>query len=210
MAFRGTGLTPFSGGNFPIFSLRQEIDRLFDDMSGAGRGGRWMPAVDVREDQKNIAVDIELPGIKPEDVNVSVENGMLSVSGEKRAERKEGEEGRYHTVERSYGSFFRSFQLPQGVDESQITADFHDGVLTIDIPKAALPQPRRIQISGAKGEQEVKTRPAREPASGRVSGSSGESRGESRSASSGERMAAGSSEQRQGQQGQQGQSGGNR
>lgn len=209
MAFRGTGLTPFSGGNFPIFSLRQEIDRLFEDMAGAGRGGRWMPAVDVREDQKNIAVDVELPGIKPEDVNVSVENGVLSVSGEKRAERKEGEEGRFHTVERSYGSFFRSFQLPQGVDESQITADFHDGVLTIDIPKAALPQPRRIQISGAKGEQEVKTRPAREPASGRVSGSSGEARGAERSASSSERMAAGSSEQ-QGQRGQQGQGGGNR
>jgi HSP20 family protein len=208
MAFRGTGLTPFFGPSFPIVSLRREIDRLFDDMSaGPSGGGRWLPAVDVREDQKNIAVDIELPGIKPEDVNVSVENGVLAVSGEKRAERKEGEEGRYHTVERSYGSFFRSFQLPQGVDESQISADFHDGVLTIDIPKAALPQPRRIQISGAKGEQEVKTRPAREPGASRASGSSGESRGESRSASSSERMAAGSPEQ---QRGQQGQGGGNR
>jgi HSP20 family protein len=208
MAFRGTGLTPFFGPSFPLVSLRREIDRLFEDASMSGRGGRWMPAVDVREDQSNIALDIELPGISPEDVNISVENGVLSISGEKHTEQKEGEEGRYHTIERSYGSFFRSFQLPQGVDESQISADFHNGVLTIDIPKAALPQPRRIQISGAKGEREVKTRPAREPASGRGSGASGEGRSQERGSSSGERIVAGSSEQQQQQQ--RGQGGGNR
>jgi HSP20 family protein len=201
MAFRGTGLTPFYGQSFPIGSLRREIDRLFEDAAGSAPGGRWMPAVDVREDEKNIALDIELPGMRPEDVNISVENGVLAVSGEKQAERKEGQEGRYHTVERRYGSFFRSFQLPQGVDESQISADFHDGLLTIDIPKAALPQPRRIQIGAGKGEQEVKTRPAREPASGRSSSASGERSSSDRSGSS-ERMAASSQEQqRQREQG---------
>ena len=141
-----------------------------------------MPAVDVREDDKELLIDVEVPGIKPEDVNISVENGVLSISGEKRAERKEGEEGRYHTVERTYGSFFRSFQLPKGVDESQINANYDNGVLTISIPKAALPQPRRIQIGGT--ENQVQGQTGREQVSGRTS----------TRAASGERMAASGSE----------------
>ncbi|HEU4641744.1 MAG TPA: Hsp20/alpha crystallin family protein [Gemmatimonadaceae bacterium] len=181
MAYRGSGLTPFVGADLPLFGLRREIDRLFNDVTG---GARWSPAVDVRENDQELDIDFELPGMKPEDVNINVENGILSVSGEKRAERKEGEEGRYHMVERSYGSFFRSFQLPQGVDESQIKAEFDNGLLTVRIPKAALPQPRRIQIGQASGEREVKTTPTRETASGR-----GSARGES-GAQQGERMAA--------------------
>jgi hypothetical protein len=86
--------------------------------------------------------------LKPEDVEVTAENGLLTIRGEKRSERKEGDEGRYHVIERSYGTFMRTFTLPQGVDENQIQADFNDGVLSIRIPKAALPQPRRIQVSG--------------------------------------------------------------
>lgn len=188
MAYRGTGLIPFAGADLPLFGLRREIDRLFSDVMG-GAATRWSPATDIRENDQEIDIDFELPGIRPEDVNINVENGILTVSGEKRAERKEDEEGRYHLVERSYGSFFRSFQLPQGVDESQIKAEFDNGVLTIRIPKAALPQPRRIQIGQTTGEQrerEVKTTPARETASGR----GGATRGESGAAQQGERMAA--------------------
>ena len=138
-----------SFGLSPVFGLRREIDRLFDD-TFAGRGGaNWQPAVDIHETSKELRLDLELPGILEEDVEVEVENGMLTVRGQKSAERKEeGEEGRYHLVERSYGTFFRSFQLPPGVDEKQIGADFDKGVLRITIPKAALPQPRRIQIGG--------------------------------------------------------------
>ncbi len=136
----GSSLTPFVG-------LRREIDRLFDDVSG-GSGGRmaWMPAVDVREDASNLTLEFELPGLDPDQVEVTAENGILTVRGEKRAERKEGDQRRYHLVERTYGSFSRSFQLPSGVDEEQIDAQFENGVLHVRIPKAALPRPRRIEI----------------------------------------------------------------
>ena len=140
-----------SFGMSPVFGLRREIDRLFDDaFVGRSGGATWHPAVDIQENSNELRLELELPGIREEDVEIEVENGILSVRGQKSAERKEeGEEGRYHLVERTYGSFFRSFQLPQGVDDQQIEADFDKGVLRIRIPKAALPQPRRIQIGGA-------------------------------------------------------------
>lgn len=186
MAYRGGSLIPFFGGEMrPLFGLRREIDRLFDDMAGGSERSRWTPAVDVRETDKSLAIDVELPGIKPENVEVNVENGVLTVTGEKRSERSSEEKDRYHMVERSYGSFFRSFQLPGGVDESQIKASFHDGVLTVDIPKAALPQPRKIQIS-KQAEKEIASQPARETAS----------RGATTSSTpSADRMAASGSEQ---------------
>jgi HSP20 family protein len=136
----------------PIFGLRREIDRLFDDTftrDGAG----WTPAVDVQETESDLRLDLELPGLKPEDVEITAENGVLTVRGEKRSERKEGEQARYHVVERTYGSFMRTFQLPQGVDEEQIGAEFENGILSLRIPKAALPQPRRIQINPGKSKQ---------------------------------------------------------
>jgi len=142
-----------SFGLSPMFGLRREIDRLFDD-AFVGRGGAssWVPAVDIRETSKELRIDVELPGIREEDVELEVENGTLAIRGQKSAERKEeDEEGRFHLVERSYGSFFRSFQLPPGVDEKQIHADFEQGVLHVRIPKTALPQPRRIQIGGVSG-----------------------------------------------------------
>ena len=143
MAYRGTGLVPFFGSNFPISSLRREIDRLFEDAGGAS-GGRWLPAADVREDDDAIDIDIELACIDPENVDINVENGILTVSGEKRTEQKEGKEGQYHSVERRYGSFVRSFQLPQGVDESKISVEnarwgpiIKFGKKTIALPKKA-------------------------------------------------------------------------
>jgi HSP20 family protein len=186
MAYRGTGLVPFFGSSFPMSSLRREIDRLFED-AGMPSGGRWMPAADVRENDDSIDIDIELAGISPDDVDINVENGILTVSGEKRTESKEGKEGQYHSVERRYGSFVRSFQLPQGVDETKISANFDHGLLTIDIPKSALPQPRRIQIR-AQGGQEVQGKVGREQVS------SGRS---SSSKSSGDRMAASGTEQQE-------------
>lgn len=130
----------------PIFGLRREIDRLFED-TFARDGNSWTPAVDIKETGSEIRLELELPGLKPEDVEITAENGVLTVRGEKRVERKEGDESRYQVIERTYGTFMRTFQLPQGVDEEQIKADFDSGVLTLHIPKAALPQPRRIEIS---------------------------------------------------------------
>ncbi len=135
----------------PIFGLRREIDRLFED-TFARDGSSFTPAVDIKENDNEIRLEVELPGLKPEDVDITAENGMLTIRGEKQAERKEGDENRYQIVERVYGTFMRTFQLPQGVDADEIKADFDNGVLTLHIPKAALPQPKRIEIS-ATGRQ---------------------------------------------------------
>jgi HSP20 family protein len=140
----------------PVFGLRREIDRLFEDtFGGDARRSGWAPAVDIREDNKEIALEVELPGIKPSDVEVTAENGVLTIRGEKQSTSSEGTEGRYHVVERSYGSFTRSFQLPQGVDDQRIEADFADGLLTVRIPKAALAQPRRIAIRNSGSQPAV-------------------------------------------------------
>jgi HSP20 family protein len=133
----------------PIFGLRREIDRLFED-TFARDGSSFTPAVDIKENENEIRLELELAGLKPEDVEITAENGVLTIRGEKRAERKEGDESRYQIVERVYGTFMRTFQLPQGVDDEQIKADFENGVLTLHIPKAALPQPKRIQIAAGR------------------------------------------------------------
>ncbi len=138
----------------PIFGLRREIDRLFEDTFTRG-GNAWTPAVDIKETDNDLRLDLELPGLRPEDVEITAENGILTIRGEKRSERKEGEENRYHLLERSYGTFMRSFTLPQGVDENQIQADFDNGILSIHIPKTALPQPKKIQISGGQQKQQA-------------------------------------------------------
>lgn len=136
----------------PVFGLRREMNRLIDDaITRTSPASAWAPPVDVREDDGEIALSIELAGVKPDDVDVSCDNGMLTVRGQKTTERKEGDEHQYILVERSYGSFTRSFRLPKGVDDSKITADFADGVLEIRVPKTALPQPRKIAI-GVTGD----------------------------------------------------------
>src|SRR6476661_3262419 len=138
----------------PIFGLRREIDRLFED-TFSREGGTFTPAVDIKENEKEIRLDVELPGLKPENVEVIAENGVLTIRGEKRSERKEGEDNRYQVVERTYGTFVRTFQLPQGVDEDQIKGEFENGVLSIAIPKTALPQPKRIQIGGGRQKEQA-------------------------------------------------------
>ena len=130
----------------PVFGLRREIDRLFED-AFTRDGQSWTPAVDIRESESELTLELELPGLKPENVEITAENGILTVRGDKRSERKEEDQSRYHVVERTYGSFMRTFQLPQGIDENQISAEYDNGILTLRIPKTALPQPRRIQIN---------------------------------------------------------------
>ncbi len=151
----------------PVFGLRREIDRLFEDTFGRGEGGTtFTPAVDIRENQNELRLDVELPGLNPDDVEITAENGVLTIRGEKQTEHKEGDDSRYHIVERSYGSFLRSFQLPQGLDESRIEATFNNGILSVHIPKSALAQPKKIQIksgevaSGGRPIEGVGTAPA--------------------------------------------------
>lgn len=173
------------------FGLRREIDRLFEDTFGRGNEmTAWTPAVDVRETDKELALEVELPGIRPEEVEITAENGVLTVRGEKRNERKEGDEdSRYHMVERTYGSFIRSFQLPKGLDETKIEADYSDGILSVHIPKTALPQPRKIQI-GRQTQNQMSSGQQKQMSSG---GKNAESGNGSKSARSTSRETAGAS-----------------
>ena len=133
----------------PVFGLRREIDRLFEDTFGRAQLGRseWAPAVNIHETDLELTFAVELPGVKLEDVAVTAVNGVLTIEGERTEERKEAEDRRYHLVERNYGSFMRRFQLPPGVDSDKIEADVELGMLRVRVPKAALPQPKTIQIT---------------------------------------------------------------
>ena len=135
----------------PVFGLWRQIDRLFEDSVGRGQAGRneWAPAVDIHETEQELTFAVELPGIKPEDVEVTAVDGILTIHGERHEELRDGEEGRYHLIERNYGSFMRRFQLPQGVDDDKIEADVAQGILQVRIPKTALPQPKKIQVKAA-------------------------------------------------------------
>jgi HSP20 family protein len=137
----------------PAVSLRRELDRMFDSTlnalgaNGATRVSDWMPPVDIRESESELALTFEIPGVSPDQIELTTDNGILTVRGEKSEVRKENDEQhQYHVVERSYGTFSRSFRMPKNLDESKIEADFANGVLTVRIPKAALPQPRKIEV----------------------------------------------------------------
>jgi len=132
----------------PVFGLRREIDRLFENTFGRGqaRSNEWAPAVDIHETDQELTFAVELPGIKLEDIEVMAAEGILTIQGQRIEKPEEGQEGRYHLVERNYGSFMRRFQLPPGVDNEKIEADVEGGMLQVRIPKAALPQPKKVQI----------------------------------------------------------------
>lgn len=139
-------LMPWTGG-----SLRKEMERLFDrffEPSEMPTLGDWSPTVDVSEDKDTITVKAELPGVEQKDIAVSLQDGMLSIKGEKRAEREEKDK-RYHRVERSYGAFYRSIQLPSAVDTGKVAATFKDGVVTITLPKAPEAKGTTIPIKAA-------------------------------------------------------------
>lgn len=144
----------------PAFGLRREIDRLFEDTFGrdSGRSG-WAPPVDVWEDSKEIVLEVELPGVKPADVEVTTENGVLTIRGDKRSSVTEQHDGRYHVVERAYGSFSRSFQLPTGLDDRRIEAEFENGLLLVRVPKTALAQPRKVEIRSSGSQPTVQGTP---------------------------------------------------
>lgn len=136
----------------PFSYLRNQINRVFDDFWGepwlASRpemtAGFW-PQVDVTETEKEIKVSAEIPGVEPKDIDVSVENSMLTIKGEKKYEREEKEKGQYR-MERSYGSFQRAIELPAEVDESKAKAEFKKGVLRLILPKRPGAQSRRKKI----------------------------------------------------------------
>ncbi len=105
----------------------------------------WTPAVDISETAGEYRLSVELPAVKREDVKVSVDQGVLSIAGERHQEAVEGEVSQ-RRVERRYGSFKRDFNLPENVDENAIRADYKDGILSLVIPKVAKPEPRAIEV----------------------------------------------------------------
>ena len=105
----------------------------------------WAPAVDISEDDKEFVIKAELPGLKREEVKVTVEDGVLSISGERKTEKEEKNK-KFHRVERSYGSFLRSFSLPEGADPTKVNAEFADGVLNVHLAKTPKAQPNTIEV----------------------------------------------------------------
>ena len=131
----------------------QEFDRLFSSLfsnntRGMGAAQRWVPAMDLVETADHFVLRADLPGMSEEDVNIEVEDRVLTVSGERKAEHESGNEG-YYRVERAFGSFSRSLTLPKGIDPEAVTARFDRGVLEVGIPKPEERKPRRIEIAGS-------------------------------------------------------------
>jgi HSP20 family protein len=139
-----------------------EIARLQDQFARwAGKevpfGSTFSPAIDIYDDKDAVVIKAEVPGLKPDDVHLTIENNVLTLTGERKIEEREKREG-YHRLERSYGSFSRSFTLPNSVDTDHVEADLAEGVLTVRVPKRAAPEPKRIDVkSSAGGRQSVKS-----------------------------------------------------
>ena len=137
----------------PFQSLRHlsnALDEAFNSWPSAqDEGGAitssWYPACDVLEDKESVKIVVELPGLTPEDVKLSLENNVLSIRGEKKQQAEERTE-RVHRYERSYGSFERSFALPTSVDSDEVSASFQNGILTVTVPKAERARPREIPV----------------------------------------------------------------
>ena len=135
-----------------LASIQNEVNRLFgtvfDAPATGGNGGtlrRWMPAMDLVETDDRFILRADLPGLSENDVTIEVEDSVLTVSGERKAEHETTKEG-YHRVERAFGSFSRSLTLPEGVDAESVAASFDRGVLEITIPKPEQRKPRKISI----------------------------------------------------------------
>jgi HSP20 family protein len=128
-------------------SLQGQVDRLVDSM-WSGRRQSWVPAVDVFDEHDAVVLKAELAGMKPDDIQIEVEDNVLTIKGERAFNEKVDDE-RYYRVERRFGSFQRSLALPQGVKADEIQAAYEDGILEVRVPKAAAEQPRRIEVRAA-------------------------------------------------------------
>lgn len=126
--------------------MRRDMDRMMGE-ENAATASDWVPAVDIKEDKACFTITADIPGIAPKDIDIHAENGMLTIQGERENEKKEEKQG-YKRIERSYGSFFRRFTLPDSADTDKISAKGENGVLTLTIPKRAEIQPRKIAVNG--------------------------------------------------------------
>jgi HSP20 family protein len=138
----------------PFMSLQREIDRLFDDFSSGfptfskGVGSELLLSMDVTETDKEIEITAELPGLEEKDVQINVADNVLTIRGEKKAEKEEKDKN-YQVLERSYGSFSRTLELPDGVNADAIKASIAKGVLKVTVPKPAPAQVKKVEVKSA-------------------------------------------------------------
>jgi HSP20 family protein len=160
-------------------TIQSEMNRLFNtffEASTPGNGGtgsamrRWIPAMDLVESQNDFVLRADLPGLSEKDVNIELEDNVLTISGQRKAEHEERKEG-YYRVERASGSFSRSLTLPEGVDPETVKAHFDKGVLEVRIPKPEQRKPRKVAINVGGGSEQ----PTIEGAESTGTGEQGES-----------------------------------
>lgn len=134
--------------------LRREMDRLFNDFLPTSRAAEasgmvWMPRADLAETDDAFVLSFDLPGLSPEQVEVTMEENTLTISGERKAPHGQ-DGGRWHRIERAYGRFLRTVEFGTPVDAEHVAASFDDGVLTVHVAKAATSKPRRIEVRGGR------------------------------------------------------------
>lgn len=154
-------LTRFGDPFRDLQIFQNQMNRLFNEAFGPyGRGSgeegtavaSWAPPVDISETPEHLAFAIEVPGFKEQDLSIRLENGVLTVEGERKLEEQKREQN-YHRVERSYGKFLRSFLLPSNVDAERVNANLAEGVLRIELPKKEEAKPKSIPIGGGGPKQ---------------------------------------------------------
>ena len=145
-----------------MVTLREKMNRLFEDYSPARTeeknivAGSWAPSVDIYEAENELVLTAELPGIKEEDIEIKLEDNTLTIKGDRNFE-KETKEENYHRIERSYGSFFRSFTLPAYIDQEKIEAEHENGILKISMPKKHEAKSRKVRVLKPKQVKTAKT-----------------------------------------------------
>lgn len=147
-----------------LVTLRERMNRLFEDAVSTARSeekdmisSTWAPAVDIYEDEDQLVLTAEIPGISEKDVEIKVEDNTLSIHGERKLE-KETKEENYHRIERSYGSFYRSFTIPRNVDQEKIKAEHDNGVLKITMPKKPESKPKTVKVLTPQKKTEKKAK----------------------------------------------------
>jgi len=143
-------MVPVSRTGYGLSRLPDRFDEFLNRFFGGSEselfgGGGWCPALDISEKDDSVVVRVELPGLKGDEIDISVDRNMLTISGEKKADSESSGENSYH-VERRYGKFTRTISLPGEVDTAKIEAAQHEGVLTITVPKSEAAKPRKISV----------------------------------------------------------------
>ena len=148
-------IVPFRRGKSDISRLHRDMDELFNSFFGGldmpwgtrrGEAAMW-PALDVADRENDVLVKMEVPGCKPEDIDISVKGNILSITGEKKEEKEDEQQGYYH-AERSYGTFRRDVTLPSNVDAGNVDAKYKDGILSVTLPKSEKAKAVKVKVKG--------------------------------------------------------------